>query len=44
MIPQAKLKDRDFRADIAPLLASGVTHDVDEAGAWVMAELVARLQ
>lgn len=35
----AKLSDRAFRADIGPLLAPGVRHDVDEAGAWVLAEV-----
>ena len=39
----AKLRDRAFRADIGPLLAPGVHHDVDEAGAWVVAELLHHL-
>ena len=39
----AKVEDRHFRADVIPLLAPGVEHDVDEAAAWVMSELVGRL-
>lgn len=39
----AKLKDRDFRADIVPLLAPGFAYDVDEAAAWVATEVLSRL-
>jgi predicted nucleotidyltransferase component of viral defense system len=39
----AKVGDRHFRADVIPLLAPGVEHDVDEAAAWVMSELAGRL-
>jgi hypothetical protein len=39
----AKLSDREFRFDIVPLLASGVSHDVDKAAAWVTTELLSRL-
>lgn len=39
----AKLGDRTFRADVGPLLAPGVRHDIDEAGAWVLAELLCHL-
>ena len=39
----AKLSDRDFRSDMVPLLASGISHDVDEAAAWVTTELIERL-
>lgn len=40
----AKLSDRAFRADIGPLLAPGVRHDVDEAGAWILVELLHHLE
>lgn len=39
----AKLRDRAFRADIGPLLVPGVRYDIDEAGAWVLAELLHHL-
>lgn len=40
---RAKLGDRDFRSDIVPLLAPGCSYDVDEAAAWVAAEVLRRL-
>jgi predicted nucleotidyltransferase component of viral defense system len=39
----AKLGDRDFRADIVPLLAPGFSYDVDDAAAWVATALLPRL-
>ncbi len=40
----AKLLDADFRTDIAPLLAPGVVHDADAASAWVVEELLGRME
>lgn len=39
----AKLSDREFRTDIAPLLAPGLDYDVDQAAAWVATEVLPRL-
>ncbi|MBK9622674.1 MAG: nucleotidyl transferase AbiEii/AbiGii toxin family protein [Candidatus Obscuribacter sp.] len=38
-----KLADPSFRDDIRPLIRSGVTYDVDEAGRYVLDEIVSRL-
>jgi hypothetical protein len=39
----AKIRDAEFRNDLWPLLASGVTYDPDAAYEQVLARLVAKL-
>ncbi|HEY9786823.1 MAG TPA: nucleotidyl transferase AbiEii/AbiGii toxin family protein [Candidatus Obscuribacterales bacterium] len=38
-----KLEDAAFRGDIRPLLRPGITYDVDEAGRYMLEQIVSRL-